>query len=127
MYNIIYMYSFFQHNINLNPDDLPKVPLIGDADMSTSAVILNSSAGTTASITTNASPLAHRRSNNGQPLMNHSPTNATPQKGIYKNQNNNQVEFNCHQSFSFIVFNNSLSPIRNRMTSILLKAFLVLN
>lgn len=91
-----------QHNI-LNPDDLPKVPLIGDADLSTSAVVLNSSAGTTASITTNASPLAHRRNNNSQPLMNHSPTNATPQKGIYKNQNNNQVTFNSHKLFAILL------------------------
>lgn len=79
----------FQHNI-LNPDDLPKVPSIGEADLSTSAVVLNSSAGTTASITTNASPLTNRK-NNTQALLNNSSPNATLQKGRYKNQNNNQV------------------------------------
>ncbi|XP_064555824.1 metabotropic glutamate receptor-like protein P isoform X1 [Drosophila montana] len=82
------------HNI-LNPDDLPKVPSIGETDLSTSAVVLNSSAGTTASITTNSSPLANRKAHN-QAAAN----NSSPHKSRYRNHNNNQDDINSIESIS---------------------------
>ncbi|KAH8418959.1 hypothetical protein KR222_009610 [Zaprionus bogoriensis] len=92
----------------LNPNDLPKVPSIGEADLSTSAVVLNSSAGTTASIATNSSPLANRKTNS-QAQINNSPQTATSQKGRYRNQNNNQDDINSIESISS--FNrNQVSP-----------------
>ncbi|KAH8387958.1 hypothetical protein KR093_010571 [Drosophila rubida] len=98
---------------NIIPDDLPKVPSIGEpTDLSTSAVVLNSSAGTTASITTNASsPLANRKANSNsqaQIINNNnnnnnssSSQNASPQKGSrYRNHNNNQDDINSIESIS---------------------------
>ncbi|KAM8720694.1 hypothetical protein ACLKA7_006695 [Drosophila subpalustris] len=88
------------HNI-LSPDDLPKVPSIGETtDLSTSAIVLNSSAGTTASITTNSSPLANRKANSQAHTNNSSSQNASPQKGRYRNHNNNQDDINSIESVS---------------------------
>ncbi|XP_034490860.1 bromodomain-containing protein DDB_G0270170 isoform X2 [Drosophila innubila] len=88
------------HNI-LSPDDLPKVPSIGETtDLSTSAVVLNSSAGTTASIATNSSPLANRKANSQAQSNNSSSQNASPQKGRYRNHNNNQDDINSIESVS---------------------------
>ncbi|KAH8303966.1 hypothetical protein KR044_006984 [Drosophila immigrans] len=91
------------HNV-VGPDDLPKVPSIGEpTDLSISAVVLNSSAGTTASITTNSSPspLTNRKANsNSQPQININ-NNSSPQKGSrYRNHNNNQDDINSIESIS---------------------------
>ncbi|XP_032594162.1 uncharacterized protein LOC6564970 isoform X2 [Drosophila grimshawi] len=83
-----------EHNI-FNPDELPKVPSLGETDLSTSAVVLNSSAGTTASIATNSSPLANRKAHS-QPAAN----NSSPQKSRYRNHNNNQDDINSIESIS---------------------------
>ncbi|XP_062140590.1 GATA zinc finger domain-containing protein 12 isoform X2 [Drosophila sulfurigaster albostrigata] len=95
---------------NVIPDDFPKVPSIGDpTDLSTSAVVLNSSAGTTASITTNSSsPLTNRKANsNSQVQINNNNNsssnsqNASPQKGSrYRNHNNNQDDINSIESIT---------------------------
>ncbi|XP_023162959.1 uncharacterized protein LOC111594063 isoform X2 [Drosophila hydei] len=79
----------------LNPDDLPKVPSLGETNLSASAVILNSSAGTTASITTNSSPLANRKAHN-QIAVN----NSSPHKSTHRNHNNNQDDINSIESIS---------------------------
>lgn len=68
---------------------MPKVPSLGETNLSASAVILNSSAGTTASITTNSSPLANRKAHN-QIAVN----NSSPHKSTHRNHNNNQVNLN---------------------------------
>ncbi|XP_060664749.1 DEP domain-containing protein DDB_G0279099 isoform X1 [Drosophila nasuta] len=95
---------------NVIPDDFPKVPSIGDpTDLSTSAVVLNSSAGTTASITTNSSsPLTNRKANsNSQVQINNNNNsssnsqNASPHKGSrYRNHNNNQDDINSIESIT---------------------------
>ncbi|EDW08040.1 uncharacterized protein LOC6586303 isoform X1 [Drosophila mojavensis] len=81
------------HSI-LNPDDLPKVPSLGEADIST-AVGLNSSAGTTASIATNSSPLANCKAHNQTAVRN-----SSPHKSRYRNHNNNQDDINSIESIS---------------------------
>ncbi|XP_030379441.1 uncharacterized protein LOC115627775 [Scaptodrosophila lebanonensis] len=82
------------HN-HLHPHDLPKVPSF--ADLSTSPVVLNSSAGTTASIETNSSPHGNRKSG----TQTTSPQ-ASPQKGRYRNHNNNHEDINSIESISSI-------------------------
>ncbi|TDG39509.1 hypothetical protein AWZ03_014068 [Drosophila navojoa] len=81
------------HSI-LTPDDLPKVPSLGETDIST-AVGLNSSAGTTASIATNSSPLANSKAHNQTAVRS-----SSPNKNRYRNHNNNQDDINSIESIS---------------------------
>ncbi|KAH8265823.1 hypothetical protein KR038_003722 [Drosophila bunnanda] len=74
----------------IGPEDLPKVP----AAAGETEVVLNSSAGTTASIATTSSPLAQ-----GAKDAAHS-QQTTPQKIKYKNHNNNQEDINSIESIS---------------------------
>ncbi|KAH8287615.1 hypothetical protein KR054_010756 [Drosophila jambulina] len=74
----------------MGPEDLPKVPAAGGE----TEVVLNSSAGTTASIATTSSPLAK----GAQDAANSQQT--TPQKIKYKNHNNNQEDINSIESIS---------------------------
>ncbi|XP_017850824.1 uncharacterized protein LOC108605567 isoform X2 [Drosophila busckii] len=79
------------HSI-LSAHDLPKVPHLGDGELSTSAVVLNSSAGTTASIATNSSPVGNRKVHNNP--------QGSPQKTRHKNYNNNQDDINSIESIT---------------------------
>ncbi|KAH8366549.1 hypothetical protein KR084_001472 [Drosophila pseudotakahashii] len=79
------------HNF-MSPDDLPKVPALTAQD---TEVVLNSSAGTTASIATTSSS-THKL---GSPRASHS-QQTTPQKSRYKNHNNNQEDINSIESIS---------------------------
>jgi len=72
----------------MSPDDLPKVPALQSQE---TEVVLNSSAGTTASIATTSSPMANHKQ--GSPPANNS-QQTSPQKSRYKNHNNNQVNSN---------------------------------
>ncbi|XP_017035323.1 uncharacterized protein [Drosophila kikkawai] len=80
------------HNF-MGPEDLPKVPPA--AATGETEVVLNSSAGTTASIATTSSPLAQQ----GAQDAAHS-QQTTPQKIKYKNHNNNQEDINSIESIS---------------------------
>lgn len=104
---------------------MPKVPSIGETtDLSTSAIVLNSSAGTTASIATNSSPLANRKANSQAHTNNSSSQNASPQKGRYRNHNNNQV-YIIYTSRYFCITYGWHYLIFHRMTSIPLRVFRV--
>ncbi|XP_016925212.2 uncharacterized protein [Drosophila suzukii] len=81
------------HNF-MSPDDLPKVPALQSQE---TEVVLNSSAGTTASIATTSSPMANHKQ--GSPPATHS-QQASPQKSRYKNHNNNQEDINSIESIS---------------------------
>ncbi|XP_017055799.1 uncharacterized protein LOC108097780 isoform X2 [Drosophila ficusphila] len=83
------------HNL-MGPDDLPKVPTAATGSGDTE-VVLNSSAGTTASIATTSSPMTNHKS--GSPTTSNS-QQTTPQKNRYKNHNNNQEDINSIESIS---------------------------
>ncbi|KAH8408855.1 hypothetical protein KR009_002399 [Drosophila setifemur] len=85
------------HNF-MSPDDFPKVPAHALAAGETD-VVLNSSAGTTASIATTSSPLAIHKAGGDAPATSHS-QQASPQKTKYKNHNNNQEDINSIESIS---------------------------
>ncbi|XP_039499588.1 uncharacterized protein LOC120456690 isoform X1 [Drosophila santomea] len=83
------------HNF-VSPEDLPKVPSVPAAQ--DTEVVLNSSAGTTASIATTSSPLANHKPGSSPPASHSQQT--TPQKSRYKNHNNNQEDINSIESIS---------------------------
>ncbi|XP_068159741.1 transcription initiation factor TFIID subunit 1 isoform X2 [Drosophila tropicalis] len=92
------------HNI-LNPDDLPKISLphtpLGEA----TDMMLNSSAGTTASIETTSSPSTNRKIDGGSAGTGASSTigtnvSSSPNRNKYKNHNNNQEDINSIKSIS---------------------------
>eukprot|EP00099_Drosophila_melanogaster_P017196 NP_573121.1 uncharacterized protein Dmel_CG9992, isoform D [Drosophila melanogaster] len=83
------------HNF-VSPEDLPKVPSFPAAQ--DTDVVLNSSAGTTASIATDSSPLANHKPGSSPPASHSQQT--TPQKSRYKNHNNNQEDINSIETIS---------------------------